>query len=141
MNRRRIYWYCFKRQLVELYYLLYSEKLVLCNIDEFTSHFTGKKWPEHPNKFSGKIKWNGEKSLLVSLINYLTEKGFIEGSFSNHFNYGSDSKHQNTRRFINSLKQLFPEKTGYRCKTRLYYRERNKHTISMVLKKCRIYRP
>lgn len=138
MNRRRIYWFCFKRQLIELYYLLSTENLVSCNIEEFTSHFTGKKWPEYPNKCNGKIKWYGGKSLLFLVVNYLTGKGFIDSSFSEHFTYGTDSKNQNGRRLINTLNLLLPEKTGYRCKTRLYYRERNKENIFKVLKKCGI---
>ena len=48
-----------------------------------------------------------------------------------HFKY-SDIPTVTGKKFLVSLKALFPETTGYRCKTRLYYKERNRKSFKIV---------
>ena len=130
MNKK-IYWYCFKRQCREFYQLLTAYKLISCNLDEFMSHFTGKKFYDDEIKIGRKLLWYGDVKLLNGTASWLAEKGFIDKEFGSseamekHFKY-SDKPIVISKKFHESLKTLFPETTGYRCKTRLYYKERNK---------------
>ena len=136
MNRK-IYWYCFKRQCREFYELLAVYKLISCSLDEFMSHFTGKKFYDDEIKLGAKLKWYGDKKSLNETAQYLAEKGFIDkepGStkaMEDHFKY-SDKPTVMGKKFHVSLKALFPETTGYRCKTRLYYKERNRKSFKIV---------
>jgi hypothetical protein len=139
----KIFWFCFIRQLKELYFLLYSQKFISCSIEEFIPHFTGKKWGDDQEKYKGKIKWSGEGYLLKILEDHLTEKGFLEAgnSFAKHFDTGKSTIDYETNRnssaaksFRKRLEVLFPETTGLRCKQRLFYRYRNKEGMPAVLK-------
>lgn len=142
MNRK-IYWYCFKRQCREFYELLTVYKLISCSLDDFLSHFTGKKFYDEEIKISAKLKWYGDEKLLNETAHCLSEKGFIDkelGSpkaFKEHFSY-LNRPNEVSRKYYSSLKALFPETTGYRCKTRLFYKERNKMGLIDVLIKCGI---
>lgn len=145
----KIFWYSFIRQLKELYFLLFTQKYISCGIDEFMSHFTGKKWKNEFQTSEKEIKWNSDKYLLILLINYLTEKGFLKtgSDLKKHFdNIGKSAvseytKNKNTtkaKKLRKKLETLFPETTGLRCKQRLYYRYRNKESMSSVLQNCGI---
>src|SRR5687767_10520793 len=74
--RKNIYWFCFIRQLRELYALLAAEKLIDCAENEYISHFTGKKFPEQ-SQYSAKIKWYGGEETLIAMFEYLAAKGFV----------------------------------------------------------------
>ena len=105
------------------------------------SHFTGKKFYDDEIKLNAKLEWYGDETLLNETARYLAEKGFIEKDLGSskameeHFRY-SDTPAAVSKNFSLSLKTLFPETTGYRCKTRLYYKERNKISMNAVLKEC-----
>lgn len=130
--------------------LLAAEKLIACSEEEFNKHFTGKKFPELP-AYSVKIKWYGGTESLNMTLEYLAEKGFvitkdvkiygfiIEGKsvtdmMREHFKI-SEPRKVSKKSFNEKLKKLFPETTAYRCKTRLYYKARNKSSLSNVLEK------
>lgn len=136
MNRK-IYWFCFKRQCREFYELLTIYKIISCSLDEFMSHFTGKKFYDDEVKMGAKLIWHGEEITLKETAMYLAEKGFIDkelgssNAMEEHFEYSNTSAVIN-KKFYESLKRLFPETTGYRCKTRLYYKERNKKSFKIV---------
>ncbi len=104
------------------------------------SHFTGKKFYDDEIIIGAKLLWYGDEKCLNATAMYLAEKGFIDKELGSsktmekHFNY-SDKPTVISKKFSESLKVLFPETTGYRCKTRLYYKERNKKSIK-VLKWC-----
>ncbi len=140
MNRK-IYWYCFKRQCREFYELLVAYTLISCTLDEFLSHFTGKKFHDDEIKPGTKLIWYDDEKLLNDTARYLSEKGFIDkehgspNALEEHFSY-SNRPNEVSRRYYSSLKALFPETTGYRCKTRLYYKERNRKSMNAVLKEC-----
>ncbi|HAX49756.1 MAG TPA: hypothetical protein PK605_09030 [Ignavibacteria bacterium] len=137
MNKK-IYWYCFKRQCWEFYELLTLYKLISCSRDEFMSHFTGKKFHDDEIHIGDLILWHGSETLLDLTARYLAEKGFIDkeiGSsnpFEDHFSY-SDIPAVSSKKFLISLKTLFPETTGYRCKTRLYYKKRNRTALKEII--------
>ncbi|NOS83637.1 MAG: hypothetical protein HOP31_00725 [Ignavibacteria bacterium] len=136
MNKK-IYWYCFKRQCREFYELLAVYKLISCSLDEFMSHFTGKKFYDDEIKIGAKLQWHRDEKLLNEIAQYLAEKGFIDKelgaskAMEEHFEY-SDKPTVTGKKFHVSLKALFPETTGYRCKTRLYYKERNKKSFKIL---------
>jgi len=138
MNKK-IYWYCFKRQCREFYELLTVYKLVSSSLDEFMSHFTGKKFYDDDIKPGEKINWHGSEKLLNETAAHLAEKGFIDKELGTskamevHFKY-SDKPGRINKEYYKSLCALFPETTGYRCKTRLFYKERNKKSIKELLK-------
>lgn len=140
---RKIFWYCFKRQCREFYELLSAYRLISCGIEEFMSHFTGKKFYDEEVKTGAKLKWYGDETMLNETAGYLAEKGFIDielGSskaMEEHFSYSSTPA-AISKDFTESLTALFPASTGYRCKTRLYYKERNKKSMNAVLKECGI---
>ncbi|MBE2219674.1 MAG: hypothetical protein IAE90_15790 [Ignavibacteria bacterium] len=73
----KIYWYCFKRQCREYYELLIVYKLISCSLEEFMSHFTGKKFYDEEIKICEKLEWFGDEKLLNETAGYLAEKGFI----------------------------------------------------------------
>ncbi len=139
----KIYWFCFKRQLKELYYLLFAEGYISSSWDEFSAHFTGKKFPIE-KKYTKKLKWEKSKYTLTVLINYLFEKGFLKYSDNalRHFNNVSNpvsekyrpQNQKTAKEFQLKLNQLFPARSGYRCKERLYYKSRNKEPLRTVLK-------
>lgn len=138
MNKK-IYWYCFKRQCRELYELLSAYKLISCSKDEFMSHFTGKKFHDEEVLIGDKIIWYGSTETLNETFKYLAEMGFIDKELASskamegHFIVSGAPVTVNVN-YLLSLNALFPETTGYRCKTRLYYKERNqKNTILNVL--------
>jgi hypothetical protein len=143
MNEK-IYWYCFKRQCREFYELLRVYKLISCSLEEFMSHFTGKKFYDDEVKTGAKLLWYGDEKILNKTASWLAEKGFIDkesGSYKameKHFKF-SDIPTVISKKFPVSLKALFPETTGYRCKTRLYYKERNKKSNN-VLVLCQDFR-
>jgi hypothetical protein len=149
----KIYWYGFTRQLKELYYLLLYENYISCGWDDFFTHFTGKKFSETP-AYSVKIKWKGEMYLLALTINHLMEKGFLQfpqdevisvvkihftsinkGDFDKYEMY--QNKHS-AKKLKLKLEALFPATSGYRCKTRLFYKARNKQPQKSVLEKLGI---
>ena len=105
------------------------------------SHFTGKKFYDEEIKIGEKLEWYGKETLLDETARYLAEKGFIDKDLGSsiameeHFRY-SDTPAAVSKNFSLSLKTLFPETTGYRCKTRLYYKERNRKSMNAVLKEC-----
>jgi hypothetical protein len=150
----KIFWFGFKRNLIELYYLLYSEKFISCDINEFLSHFTGKKF-RVDEKSSGRIVWKSEKYLLALVLYHLTGKGFLQKTFDDegitllkeHFEdfsqtdieiYEKLKNNSESKSLQQKLDCLFPETSGLRCKTRLYYKERNRQSISAVLGNCGI---
>lgn len=110
------------------------------------SHFTGKKFYDEEIKIGAKLEWNGNKKVLHETTGYLAEKGFIDKKFCSsesieeHFSY-SNTHSPISKKFLSSLKALFPETTGYRCKTRLYYKERNRTSMNVVLEECGIVDP
>jgi len=148
VTRDKIYWYCFKQQLRELYYLLYFEKCISCSADEFISHFTGKKF-KHDTAYSRKLTWEKGKYLLVVLTRHLTKKKFINEPIilKHHFvdipdsimeDYNRNKNKPNAKKLQAKLDILFPATTGYRCKQRLFYRERNKENEITVIKNLKI---
>jgi hypothetical protein len=140
----KIYWYGYKQQLKELYCLLYYGKYISARIDEFMPHFTGKKFRMNKRIF-GKLKWNNEGYLLILIINHLHEKRFINytsiedflPSLKKHFNgiNASSIKDYNknktaaAKKLQKKLDNIFPESSGYRCKERLYYLQRNREHV------------
>lgn len=133
--------------------LLTAEKLIDCNEKEFNKHFTGKKFPELP-AYPAKIKWYGGTESLKMMLEYLAEKGFVitkdvkvygfiikgmsvTNMLKEHFKV-SEPRKVSKKSFTEKLGSLFPETSGLRCKTRLYYKERNKQSISKVLIGCGI---
>jgi hypothetical protein len=135
MNKK-IYWYCFKRQCREFYELLTIHKLISCSLDEFMSHFTGKKFYDERIKVGTRLQWHGGEKCLNETAHYLAERGFIDieiassKAMEEHFEFSATSPVIN-KKFPESLKALFPETTGYRCKTRLFYKERNKKSFNV----------
>jgi hypothetical protein len=138
MNKK-IYWYCFKRQCREFYELLSVYNLISCCLDEFMSHFTGKKFYDDDIKPGEKINWHGSEKLLNDTAAHLAEKGFIDKELGSskameeHFTYSRQSVVK-SEEYYDSLCKLFPETTGYRCKTRLFYKERNKKPMKELFK-------
>jgi hypothetical protein len=129
--------------------LLTAEKLIECDETEFHKHFTGKKFPELP-AYKAKINWYGGEGILTAMLDYLAEKGFVSTKdikiygenvpgysvndmIKEHFKIEAPDK--SSRKFIPKLEKLFPETTAYRCKTRLYYKARNKTSMNLVLEK------
>jgi len=135
----KIYWYCFKRQCREFYELLTLYNLISCSLDEFMSHFTGKKFHDEEINISAKLLWHGDETMLNDTARYLAEKGFIDRELGSskameeHFEY-SEKPVATNKQFHQSLKLLFPETTGFRCKTRLYYKYRNKKPMKEMLR-------
>ena len=133
----KIYWYGFKRQLIEFYHLLLSENLIDCNIDEFFPHFTGKKLAIEDD-YTSKIKWLGNIDSMQVIIDHLAAKRFLQGEdtqlkvFKSHFRITDLNKIQN-KRLQKKLDFLYPETSGYRCKERLFYKSRNKTPLSKIL--------
>jgi len=128
---------------------------ISCDEGEFLSHFTGKKFRVN-EKSGGKVIWNGEKYLLIVVLHHLTDKGFLQIKFdkddivflSDHFAGLLPGDYEKYKRLKNSarakkirskLECLFPETSGLRCKQRLYYRARNKASMSKVLGECGVY--
>lgn len=150
--QEKIFWYGFKRNLTELYYLLIAEEFISCNIDEFTSHFTGKKF--RIEKIShAKLIWHKENHFLISVLHHLSKKGFLQNILEKegvslliqHFegltkadlgNYIEVKNEPALKELQQKLECLFPETSGLRCKTRLYYKVRNKQSLRGVLKSC-----
>ena len=141
----KIYWYGYKQQLKELYCLLFYGKYISAGMDEFVAHFTGKKFRIN-KRISGKIKWNDEGYLLILIISHLHEKKFIRYSsieefmprLQKHFAgiKASSVKDYSKNKTVSAAKKLqkklgivFPESSGYRCKERLYYLQRNKEHV------------
>lgn len=151
--QNKIYWNGFKRQLIKLYYLLLWEKYISCELDDFMSHFTGKKFRVEL-KYNGKLEWNCDAGLLAHLVKHLTSKRFLDAKFtadhknilSTHFNgitaEDIDLDTENITNAANDFQQkldlLFPENSGYRCKERLFYKQRNLQRLTAVLKSCSI---
>jgi hypothetical protein len=152
--QNKIFWYGFKRNLAELYFLLYYEKFISCDEDEFISHFTGKKFRVNENS-RGKVIWNGEMYLLVLVLHHMVQKGFLQIKFDanvisllkehfegiSHNDFGKSEKLKNSARakkLRSKLECLFPETSGLRCKQRLYYKARNKESLDKVLRECGI---
>lgn len=150
--KNKIFWFGFKRNLTELYFLLRSEKFISCDEGEFLSHFTGKKF-RVIEKSQGKVIWNGEAYLLIVVLHHLTDKGFLQITFDangasllkEHFegiSYEDIEKFEKlknsarAKKLRSKLESLFPESSGLRCKQRLYYKERNKESINKVLREC-----
>ncbi len=112
MNKK-IYWYCFKRQCREFYELLALYELISCSLDDFMSHFTGKKFYDDEIKIGAKIVWNGDEKLLNGTAQYLAEKGFIDKELGSskameeHFDYSAIPA-VTSKKFHVSLKALFP---------------------------------
>lgn len=127
--------------------LLLAEGLIDCSYDDFLSHFTGKKFPDAV--YSAKVKWYGSTKSLSAMFEYLAEMGFVntgdvkvygiiipgislDEMKKEHFeiiNQGKLSKIS----FTEKLQKLFPAATAYRCKTRLFYKARNKQAIAKVI--------
>lgn len=139
----KIFWYCFKRQCREFYELLAFYNLISCSLADFMSHFTGKKFYDEEIKIYAKLEWNGDEEVLHETARYLAEKGFIDKELGSskameeHFSYSSTHSLV-SKKFLSSLKTLFRETTGYRCKTRLYYKERNRKSMKAVMVECGI---
>lgn len=139
----KIFWYCFKRQCREFYELLAFYNLISCSLADFMSHFTGKKFYDEEIKIAEKLEWNGVEKSILETFRYLSEKGFIDKELGSseaieeHFSY-SNTHSLVSKKFLSSLKTLFPETTGYRCKTRLYYKERNRKSMKAVMVECGI---
>ena len=100
------------------------------------SHFTGKKFHDEEIDISAKLLWHGDETMLNDTARYLAEKGFIDRELGSskameeHFKY-PDKPGVINKEYYKSLCALFPETTGYRCKTRLFYKERNKKSIKI----------
>jgi hypothetical protein len=146
----KIYFNGFTRQLKELYYLLSYEGYIACDIDEFFTHFTGKKFTP-TEKPKVKLEWNEEKYLIALLVNHLIEKRFLDDDImKTHFTGVSDAALNQYNENKNSasakklqilLNNLFPATSGYRCKERLFYKARNKEPQIAVLENCGIKVP
>lgn len=127
----KIYWYGFKRQLNEFYLLLRAEEIISCTLDEFFSHFTGKKLAIEDD-YTTKIKWHGNAASMQTVIDHLAEMRFLQKEdtqlkvFRTHFRVTEDKI--NTKHLKKKLQLLFPATSGYRCKERLFYKARNKST-------------
>jgi|SRR4030095_11346901 len=145
----KIYWYGFTRQLNELYSLLFFERFISCEWDEFFTHFTGKKFTITPEP-KRKLKWKGDKYSLALILSHLIEKRFLNSSFEEnitimkrHFEnfsgpvlneFEKNKKKPAAKRLQLKIDSLFPATSGYRCKERLFYRARNKKPQPEVLK-------
>lgn len=127
----KIYWYGFKRQLNEFYLFLRSEGVISCAMDEFFSHFTGKKLAIEDD-YTTKIKWHGNAASMQTVIDHLADMRFLQKedtelkTFRTHFSVTEDKI--NTKLLKKKLQLLFPATSGYRCKERLFYKVRNKST-------------
>jgi hypothetical protein len=131
--------------------LLASEELIDCSYDDFLKHFIGKKIYSNSENIT-KIKWYGGGDILTSMLKYLAEKGFVSFTDMKIYNFIiigislndivrehfkiAEVRKINKKSFAEKLRNLFPETTSYRCKTRLYYKARNKQSISSVLESC-----
>ena len=135
---KKIYWYGFKRQLIEFYNLLLSQNLIDCDIDEFLPHFTGKKFAIEED-YTSKIKWLGNADSIQLIIDHLTAKRFLQGEdtklkiFKSHFRIPTDSKKTHLKLLQKKLEILYPETSGYRCKERLFYKARNRDSLTKLL--------
>jgi hypothetical protein len=127
----KIYWYGFKRQLNEFYLLLRAEGIISCALDEFFSHFTGKKLAIEED-YTSKIKWHGNLASMEIVIDHLAAMRFLQKEdtelkvFASHFRITEDKI--NIKQLQKNLELLFPATSGYRCKERLFYKARNKST-------------
>ena len=134
----KIYWYGFKRQLIEFYHMLLSQNLIDCDLDEFFPHFTGKKLAIEDD-YTSKIKWLGNIDSMKLIIDHLSAKRFLQGedtqlkTFKSHFRLSADSNKPDLKRLQKKLDFLYPETSGYRCKERLFYKDRNKTPLSKLL--------
>jgi hypothetical protein len=139
----KIYWYGFKRQLLEFCHLLRSENIIACDVDEFFSHFTGKKLAIE-NDYNSKIKWLGGVESMQVIIHHLAEKRFLQNEdaelkvFRSHFRVTAELNKTRQGHLRNKLELLFPATSGYRCKERLFYKARNKESISKLLTELNI---
>lgn len=146
----KIYWFGFKRQLKELFYLLSFEDYISCHWDEFLSHFTGKKF-RIDKKHKRKLAWKKEGYLLILISNHLLQKGFLISDtmdfLKSHFEnipascikqYEKSKIKPAAKKLQSKLDCLFPAPSGYRCKERKYYRARNKDNEFVILKNCGI---
>lgn len=139
----KIYWYGFKRQLHEFYLLLHSENIIECGAEEFLPHFTGKKLAIESD-YTSKIKWQGSISLMQAVIAHLAEKRFLQGEdtdlkiFKSHFRITRELTKTRERQLQKKLELLFPATSGYRCKERLFYKARNKESLSKLLAELNI---
>ena len=140
----KIYWYGFKRQLLEFYHLLRSENFIACDVDEFFSHFTGKKLAIEED-YNSKMKWQGNADSMQTIVRHLAEKRFLQGEdtelkvFKSHFRVTGELNKTRQNYLQKKLELLFPATSGYRCKERLFYKARNKEeSISKLLKDLNI---
>ena len=139
----KIYWYGFKRQLHEFYFLLHSENIINCDVDEFLPHFTGKKLAIE-NDYTSKIKWHGSVESMQAVIGHLAEKRFLQREdtelrvFRSHFRVTGGSGKTRKGLLRKKLGLLFPATSGYRCKERLFYKARNKDSLSKLLTELNI---
>ena len=140
---QKIYWYGFKRQLNEFYLILRSENIITCDVGEFFSHFTGKKLAIEED-YSSKIKWQGSLESMQAVIDHLAEKRFLQKEdtelkvFRSHFRITNELPGTKQKSFLRKLTLLFPEPSGYRCKERLFYKARNKNSLSKLLSELNI---
>lgn len=139
----KIYWYGFKRQLYEFYLLLRSQNIISCDVDEFFSHFTGKKLAIE-NDYNSKIKWQGGVESMQVIIDHLAEKRFLQNEdtelkvFRSHFRVTAELNKTQLGLLQKKLELLFPATSGYRCKERLFYKARNKDSLSKLLTELNI---
>jgi hypothetical protein len=148
----KIFWFGFKRNLTELYYLLYFENFISCDESEFLSHFTGKKFRLN-EKCRNSVSWNGDKYLLIVVLHHLTRKGFLQITLDDegisflkeHFKglltedvakYERSKNSARAKKLRLKLECLFPETSGLRCKQRLHYKARNMDSMIKVLGEC-----
>lgn len=127
--------------------LLAAEKLIDCTYEDFLKHFNGKKiYGDTENAV--KIRWYGDKAVLEAMLVYLDEKGFVRFTdvkvynfiiagiplndiIKEHFKITESGK-VSKKSFLVKLETLFPATTAYRCKTRLFYKARNKENQKTV---------
>jgi hypothetical protein len=139
----KIYWYGFKRQLHEFYLLLRSENIIDCGAEDFLPHFTGKKLAIEDD-YTSKIKWRGSIEAMQAVISHLAEKRFLQGEdtdlkiFKPHFRVTGELTKNRERLLLKKLELLFPATSGYRCKERLFYKARNKESLSKLLAEINI---
>ena len=143
----KIYWYGFKRQLIEFYQLLRSENIIDCDIDEFFSHFTGKKLAIEDD-YTSKIKWQGSAESMQIIIDHLAGMRFLQGEdtdlkiFQSHFRVTPEPNKVRQKLLRKKLEFLFPATSGYRCKERLFYKARNKNeSLSKLLNDLNLLTP
>ncbi len=81
---------------------------------------------------------------MQAIIDHLAEKRFLQNEdtelkvFKSHFRVTAGLNEPRQRLLEKKLELLFPATSGYRCKERLFYKARNKDSLSKLLTELNI---